>query len=77
MPSTPDSLKTAIAGVHKQASEVQRNGAAIKVSAAERIADIDKRLAELRPKVITDQAAADEFLDLTTERGRLAQSAAL
>lgn len=73
MPETVESLKAAIAGVHKQASEVQRNGRAIKVSAEERMADVDKRLAELRPKALTDQAAADEYQRLIVERGRLAQ----
>lgn len=72
MPATPDSLRSALAGIHKQSSAVQRHGRAIGVSARDRLGDLDRRLAELRPSTLTDEASAREYSDLIEERGRLA-----
>lgn len=77
MPETPDSLRTALAGVAKQASQVQRTGRSLRTSMNERIGDIDRKLAELRPSTLTNEASATEYSDLIEERGRLSTSLGL
>jgi hypothetical protein len=43
----------------------------------EREGEIDKRLGELRPLVITEPAASDEYRSLAAERARVANVIAL
>lgn len=71
MAETPDSLRSKLADVAKAQAGVRRSGENIKRAAAERGEVIDARLAELRPNVITDQAAAEEYEALLQERGQL------
>lgn len=44
---------------------------AITASATARAKQVESRLAELRKTAITDPAAADEYLELTKEKGAL------
>ena len=50
---------------------VRRSDTATWDSAHARMQVVQDRLAELHPKVITDDVAADEYLRLTEEAGRL------
>jgi hypothetical protein len=70
--TTPDDLKTSLEGVQKSAADADGAGCKIVEAAEERMAIVDKALDELRPKALTDIAAANEYLDLIEESGRLA-----
>lgn len=52
-------------------------GDAITSGATARLAQVTARLDTLRGKAVTDHAAADEYLDLTKEKGALLRTLAL
>jgi hypothetical protein len=70
--TTPDDLKTSLEGVQKSAAEADGAGRKIVEAAEERMAVVDAALKDLRPQALVSQTAADEYLALTEERGRLA-----
>jgi hypothetical protein len=71
MTETTESLKRQLADGAAQLSGTDRSNEAIRTAAVERINVIDDRLEELRPKTITDKAAADEYQALVLEIGTL------
>lgn len=71
-------MRDTIDNVHKQLAKVaglharvQATDERIGQSAGERLTKVDEMLAELRPKVILDSDAADEYMALVQERGQL------
>lgn len=71
-------MRDTIDNVHKQLAKVaglharvQATDDRIGQSASERLAKVDEMLADLRPKVILDSDAADEYMALVHERGQL------
>lgn len=57
-----------LGGVAARTSDTERR---ILAAAEERLGVVDKTLASLRPRTLTDPAAGDRYRDLTTERGQL------
>lgn len=71
-------MRDTIDNVHKQLAKVaglharvQATDDRIGQSASERLAKVDEMIADLRPKVILDSDAADEYMALVHERGQL------
>lgn len=71
-------MRDTIDNVHKQLAKVaglharvQATDDRIGQSAGERLAKVDEMIADLRPKVILDSDAADEYMALVHERGQL------
>lgn len=71
-------MRDTIDNVHKQLAKVaglharvQATDDRIGQSVSERLAKVDEMLADLRPKVILDSDAADEYMSLVHERGQL------
>jgi hypothetical protein len=71
-------MRDTIDNVHKQLAKVaglharvQASDDRIGQSAGDRLAKVDQMLAELRPNVILDSDAADEYMALVQERGQL------
>jgi hypothetical protein len=57
--------------------QVDSQGDAIAAGATARLVQVNARLDSLRGKAITDRAAADEYLDLTKEKGALLRTLAM
>ncbi len=68
---TPDQLKSNLSDLAAMSQKSKKAGQNIKAQAQRRLDQVRSRLDELKPKVITDQAAEDEYLALTEEAGRL------
>ncbi|WP_288077109.1 hypothetical protein [Pseudomonas sp.] len=71
-------MRDTIDNVHKQLAKVaglharvQATDDRIGQSAGEHLAKVDEMIADLRPKVILDSDAADEYMALVHERGQL------
>lgn len=69
--TTPDELKSALAGVHRQAARAEKADDNIAHAAGERLQQVNDRLSELRGEALTDQAASEEYQALMVERGQL------
>jgi hypothetical protein len=57
--------------------QVDSQGDAITAGATARLEQVNARLDKLRGNAITDRAAADEYLDLTKEKGALLRALAM
>lgn len=71
MTITPDSLRQNLSDLAGQQAKAAASGGKIHDSARVRLGVVQARMEELRPKALTDQAAADEYQALTEETGRL------
>lgn len=60
-----------LAALEGHLSSIQEAEKRIMQQAQQQVDAITKRLDELRPKVLLDEAAADEYTDLVEKRGRL------
>jgi hypothetical protein len=65
-------LKSRLGGIAQGTAKCDDATAAIGKAAAERMAEIDRKLDELRPATLTNEASATEYSDLIEERGVLA-----
>lgn len=57
--------------------QIQTQHGEITKGATARLAQVSQRLEQLRPKVVLDRAAADEYLELTKEKGALLRTLAM
>jgi hypothetical protein len=57
--------------------QIQAQHGEITKGATARLEQVTSRLEQLRPKVILDHAAADEYLELTKEKGALLRTLAM
>lgn len=71
MTITTDSLKADLGDLTRQSVRAAKADNDLTRGAEERRAFITARLAELRPTVLTDDAAASEYDALIAERGQL------
>jgi hypothetical protein len=71
MTITPDSLRRNLSDLSADASRANRSADEIIKAAGERRDVVTARMDELRPKTLTDPAAADEYGALVHERGQL------
>ena len=68
---SPDEIRKNLSDLASMAGKAARAGEKIATAAAERRDVVDARIAELRPRVLLDEAAAQEYQDLIEERGRI------
>lgn len=71
MQDTIDSVQKQLGRVAGLQSRVQATDERLWHSAGERLEKVDQMLADLRPKVVLDSNAADEYMALVKERGQL------
>jgi len=64
-------MRRRLAELSAMGAKTARAGSAIAAAAVERREVIEAKIAELRPRVLTDSAAADEYQALIHERGQL------
>lgn len=69
--STPDELKTALAGIHRQAARAEGAGKNLVDAARQRRDQVTERLTSLQGQALSDTQAADEYKALLHERGQL------
>jgi hypothetical protein len=67
----PKDLHARISQTAAMLHQIRQQGQAITAGAAARAKQVEARLQALRGKAITDPAAADEYLELTKEKGAL------
>lgn len=70
------SLRAKLGQTHAMLGQIKAQDEAISKGAAERYEQVVKRLAELHSKAVTDRDAANEYLDLTKEKGALLRTLA-
>lgn len=66
-----DGVRRQLAQVAGMQQRVNASDDLIVKAAGERLDEVNKMIAELRPKVMTDSDAADEYMALIEERGHL------
>lgn len=74
--ATPEDLRSRIGRTVASLRQIRRQGEAIAAGAAERLETVNARLAALRHHAVTDRAAADEYMQLTEEKGALLRTLA-
>jgi hypothetical protein len=65
------SVREKLGQTHAMLRQIKAQDDEITKGATARYAQVQERLEQLRPKVVTDQEAADEYLELTKEKGAL------
>lgn len=69
--TTPDELRKALGGIHRQAARAETAGKNLVDAAHQRRDQVTERLAALQGSALTDPQAADEYKALLEERGQL------
>lgn len=69
--TTPDELKSALAGIHRQAARAEGAGRNLVDAAQRRRDQVTERLAEIQGETASDEKAAEEYQALVEERGQL------
>jgi len=73
---TPEDLHTRIGRTASMLRQIRRQGETIAAGAAERLEVVNARLQALRRSAITDRGAAEEYMQLTEEKGALLRTLA-
>ena len=73
---TPEDLHARIGRTASMLRQLHRQGETIAAGAAERLAAVNERLQALRLSAITDRGAAEEYMQLTEEKGALLRTLA-
>ena len=68
---TPEDLHARIGRTASMLRQIHRQGETIAAGAAERLEVVNARLQALRRSAITDRGAAEEYMQLTEEKGAL------
>jgi len=71
MTITPDSLRSDLAGLAADGAKAAASGGRIVEAAQRRREEVTAEMDRLRPTVLTDDQAADQYMRLTAERGQL------
>jgi len=66
-----ESLRAQIGKAHAMLGQIAAQHKGITKGATARLEQVQVRLKALRPKVILDHGAADEYMELTKEKGAL------
>ena len=73
---TPEDLHARIGRTASMLRQIHRQGETIAAGAAERLEVVNARLQALRRSAITDRGAAEEYMQLTEEKGALLRTLA-
>ncbi len=73
---TPEDLRARIGRTASMLRQIHRQGETIAAGAAERLEVVNARLQALRRSAITDRGAAEEYMQLTEEKGALLRALA-
>ena len=73
---TPEDLHARIGRTASMLRQIHRQGETIAAGAAERLEDVNALLQALRLSAITDRDAAEEYMQLTEEKGALLRTLA-
>lgn len=71
MKEKTDNIKSQLADIAVLQAKTNKAGSKIYDSALQRLSEVNVRIQEIRPKVMTDNDLADEYIDLIDERGHL------
>lgn len=71
MKENTDHIKSQLADIAALQAKTNKAGSQIYDSALHRLGEVNSRIQEIRPKVMTDDDLADEYIDLIDERGHL------
>ena len=71
MTITPESLKSDLGALAADGQRTDAFAERLKSAAEDRLAAVNARLDELRPKAVIDTASGNEYLALLAERGQL------
>lgn len=71
MKENTDRIKSQLTEIASLQAKTTKAGSQIYDSALHRLDEVNSRVNEIRPKVMTDKDLADEYLDLIDERAHL------